>query len=181
MAYVCELGTGQKVYLENQGTQTVVTTLSGSLGQQQQSSSSFTTGIWTLPPEMFQTPNGFVLKISTNQGEHYIQIQGNSMGVMSASPSLGSSQQMQVQQVANASSFSMSPLPPIQPMQPMQPMSMGDMQMSQNPMAMRMGNMAMSMGTPAQPTQSIKSFCSQCGAKVGASDRFCSSCGHQLS
>ena len=54
MAYVCEIGTGQRAYLDNQGKQTIVTTASSSLGQQQQSSQSFVTGSWTASPESFR-------------------------------------------------------------------------------------------------------------------------------
>ncbi|HBB32671.1 MAG TPA: zinc ribbon domain-containing protein [Cyanobacteria bacterium UBA8803] len=192
MAYVCELGTGQRVYLDNQGNQTVVTTISSSLGQQQQASSSFPTGNWTAPPEVFQTPSGAVLKITTAQGGYYIQVQGGSMSAVSGMPSFGSSQQMQVQQVASPPASSMPPMQPIQPMQPMQPMEpmkpmeplkMGDMQMNMNPMEMRMGNMEMRMGSSVSSStsaQSTKRFCPKCGVSINLGDRFCSSCGHRL-
>ena len=178
MAYVCELGTGQKVYLDNQGTQTIVTTFSSSLGQQQQASNGFQTGSWISPPEMFRTPNGVIIRINTAQGEHYIQVQGGSMSVIGGSPSLGSFQQMQVQEVASTPPSSMPSMEPMKPMEPMQPMKMGNMQMSSNPMEMRMGNMEMKMGSP---TGGTRRFCSQCGAPINPSDRFCSSCGHSLS
>ncbi len=179
MAYVCELGTGQRVYLNNQGAQTIVIIASGGPGQQQQSSSSFTTGSWTSLPEIFRTPNGAVLKIKTAQGEYFIQIQGSSMSVMGSSPSLGGSQQMQVQQV---SSMPVSSMPPMQPMEPMRPMKMGDMQMNMNPMEMRMGNMEMRMGSQASSSEleETRRFCSQCGGPIKLEDRFCSSCGHRL-
>lgn len=180
MAYLCELGTDQRLYLENQGMQTVVTTVSSSLGQQQQASNSFQTGNWTSTPEVFQTPGGVVLKIKTAQGEHYIQVQGGSMSAMNSTPAFGSSQQMQVQQVASTPATSMppmEPMQPIEPMQPMKPMKMGDMEMNMNPMEMRMGNMEMRMGAP---TQSTKRFCPQCGTSVDPGDRFCASCGHRL-
>ncbi|MBF2019358.1 MAG: zinc-ribbon domain-containing protein [Hydrococcus sp. C42_A2020_068] len=185
MAYVFELGTGQRVYLEDRGMQTVVTVSSGGPGQQQQSSSSIQTGKWTSPPELLQTPNGAVIKITTARGEHHIQIQGNSIGVTSRS-SGGGDRWMQGQQVSStsvSSSFSMpsmQPMKPMEPMNPMEPMKMGDMEMSANPMQMRMGNMEMRMGSATQ-TQVNRRFCSQCGAPVEPSDRFCSSCGHQLS
>jgi hypothetical protein len=194
MAYACELGTGQRIYLDNQGTQTVVTTMSGGPGQQQQSSTGFHTGVWTVPPEIFQTAGGAVLKVTTAQGEHFIYIQGSSMQVMGGTPSLSGSQQMQVQQVAGIPSSSipsMTPMEPMKPMKPMEPMSMGGMQM--NPMEMRMGDMEMRMGSPAASstpkipnpsaasgTPSTRRFCSQCGTAVEPEDRFCSSCGHRL-
>lgn len=193
MAYVCELNTGQRVYLDNQGQQTIITPLSSGAGQQQQSSSGFSTGTWTVPPQVFQVPNGVVLKITSTSGEHWIQIQGSSMGVISGMPSMGSSQQMQVQQVSQVPGAGMTPMESMQPMQPMTPMkpmepmkpmnlNMGDMQMSMNPMEMRMGNMELKMGTPAPaPTAPTRRFCNQCGAPVTPTDRFCASCGNSLS
>ena len=180
MAYVCEFGAGQKVYLDNQGTQTRITTYSGSPGQQQQSSSSFPTGDWTAPPEAFASAQGVTLKINTSQGAHYIQIQGGSMQVVSAQAA-GGAQQMQMH------TASMPSTPAMQPMQPMQPMRMGDMEMNAGqPMQMRMGNMQMRMGEspqsapPSTTPQAGRRFCSQCGAAVEPTDRFCASCGHQL-
>jgi hypothetical protein len=185
MAYVCELGPHQRVYLDNQGAQTIVTTMSGGPGQQQQASCSFQTGNWTASPELYQVPSGVVVKIATATGDRLIQIQGGSMSLMGTGASVGG-QQMQVQQTASmpaAAMPTMQPMPPMPPMQPMQPMKMGDMQMSLNPMEMRMGDMAMQMGTAASAsasTSGTRRFCSQCGAAVQPSDRFCSSCGHGL-
>ena len=172
MAYVCEIG-GSQIYLDCQGLQTVVTTTSSSQGQQQQSSNTFSTGSWTSPPEIFRNSGGFVIKITAEQGEYFIHIQGGSMSVMSAAPSLNSAQRMQVQQI---DFMPESAMPSMQPMQPMKPMKMGDMQMSMNPMEMRMGNMEMRIGS----TSSTRRFCSQCGTSIEPSDRFCSSCGHRL-
>lgn len=176
MAYVCEIGGDRRVYLDCQGSQTVVTTASSRSGQQQQSSNSFSTGSWTLPPEIFRNSDGFVVKITAERGEYFIRIQGGSTSVMSADPSLNSAQRMQVQQVDSMPESSLPSMQPMEPMKPMKPMKMGDMQMSMNPMEMRMGNMEMRIGS----TSSTRRFCSQCGTSVEPSDRFCSSCGHRL-
>ncbi|MGB8702731.1 MAG: zinc-ribbon domain-containing protein [Thermosynechococcaceae cyanobacterium] len=160
--------------------------MSGSPGQQQQSSSTVQTGPWTAPPELYRVPHGAVLKITTAQGAHYIQVQGSSMSTLSGVPTLAGAQQMQVQQTTSPPA---APMSPMQPMQPIQPMRMGNMEMNLNPMEMRMGNMEMRMGNNPQPapqaapqaaSQPIRRFCSQCGTPVEPSDRFCSSCGHQL-
>ena len=201
MAYLCELETGQRVYLDNQGTQTIVTISSSQPGQQQQASNSMATGAWTAPPEAYRTGAGAVFKISTAQGDQFIQIQGSSVGVMGAIPPLGGAQPMQVQQTATLPTPTaqpmrpmepmqsvqpmqpMEPMQPVQPMQPMEPMQMGDMQMSSNPMEMRMGNMEMRMGSQSaaqQPAAKPRQFCNQCGAKLEPGDRFCSSCGNAL-
>jgi hypothetical protein len=171
MAYQCELGNGQRLFLDNPGTQTLITLSSSSAGQQQQATQSIQTGSWIADPEIFQIAGGAIAKLRTAQGEHFIQIQGSSISVLSSVPSLNYAQQMQMQQVAS---------PP--PIQPMPPMKMGNMQMSLKPMEMKMGNMSMQMGTPTAPTapSNTRQFCSQCGVTVKPSDRFCSSCGHQL-
>lgn len=188
MAYTCELGSGQRIYLENVGEQTAITLAAGSAGQQQQSGSQFTTGPWTAPPELFRTQQGVVIKLTTAQGTHHLQLQGNQLGMMSQSPSLGNAQQMQMSSDVSMPGNSMPPMQPMQPMQPMEPMQpmppmkMGNMEMNANPMQMRMGNMEMQMGNAASSASSTgkAKFCSQCGTPVQPSDRFCANCGHQL-
>jgi NADH pyrophosphatase NudC (nudix superfamily) len=191
MAYSCNLGTGQQVFVDNRGRQTIVTTMGVGPGQQQQSSTGFSTGRWMAPPMLYRTANGFVLQLESETGHHYVQLQGSSMSAMAGPPSLGNAQGMQMQQAMAMPEPSLEPLshmPAMEPMQPMQPMKMGDMEMQANPMQMRMGNMAMSMGSATSaasaaehsPASGQKKFCSQCGSAVQPSDRFCSNCGHQL-
>jgi hypothetical protein len=197
MAYMCEIGSGHRIYLDNQGTQTILTSMMGNLGQQQQSSSSMSTGTWTMPPEVYNTPHGCVVKIFSAQGEHFIQVQGSSMSSMSGAPALGQAQQMQMSPVGDVPGATavpamepiqpmtpmvpMQPMTPLQPMQPIQPMKMGDMEMGMNPMEMRMGNMRLSMGSTTETSAKlVQRFCSQCGAHTEPEGRFCSSCGHKL-
>lgn len=202
MAYTCDLGTGQRVYLDNVGDYTAVTLASGGPGQQQQSGSQFATGPWIAPPAMLRTEQGVVIQLTTAQGQQHLQLQGGQLGWMSSAPG-GNAQGMQLTQVASmpgsatmspmqpmgdsmpppqaAPMEPMQPMQPMAPMQPMQPMQMGNMTMGTNPMEMRMGNMAMRMGEQqAAASESKRKFCSQCGAPVQPSDRFCASCGHQL-
>lgn len=179
MAFVCELGDSQRLYLDNQGTQTAIALTSSQVGQQQQSSQSIQTGSWTSPPEVFRVANGAVLKIQATQGEYFIQIQGSRIGMLSAPPGLSNAQQIQLQRVTNAPSL--PPLASMPPLKPLPPLKMGNMQMSMNPMEMRMGDMTLRMPADADsPEPSIRRFCSQCGVSVQPSDRFCSSCGHDL-
>ncbi len=175
MAYQCELGNGQTIFLDNRGNQTIVTIATKNIGQQQQSSSNFSTGTWITPPEIYQTASGLIIKIKADRGETNISIQGNSTNITSTIPPLNDSQSLSVTQ---ASSQTASSFTPMQPMQPMQPMKMGDMEMNTNPMKMKMGNMEMTMGDKSQ-SQSPR-FCSQCGSPVQSSDRYCSHCGYQL-
>jgi zinc-ribbon domain len=174
MAYLCELGTGQTVYLENRDNLTIVTTISSGFGQQQQSSSSFNTGQWIAPPEIYQTPHGIILKSIATQGNHYIEIQENSHCLISDCPANNDYHQIPLRQVASNPSSSMPSMPS------MQPMKMGNMQMNMSPMEMRMGNMVLQMGASVGKVTKQR-FCSHCGAEVDREDRFCSSCGHALS
>lgn len=199
MVYVCEISTNQAVYLDNQGMQTIVTSVNASAGQQQQTSSSFITGQWTSVPQMFQTAQGvFLLKVNGTEGERFIAIQGNSLSILTNLPNLHNSQPLHMQSTGCMPTNSIPNMPPMQPMEPMKPMqpmqpmqlNMGDMSMNMNPMAMRMGNMAMEIGKMPTTTgdrigeqtthQSTKNFCSQCGNSLSQGDRFCSHCGHQL-
>lgn len=176
MAYVCEFRNGQTVYLDNQGTRTIVTTVNQTPGQQQQSSNGFQTGNWTATPQIHPIASGVIIKLTTDQGEHYLQVQGSSMGMIQSSPDLEQSPQLPLEEVDHLPTAN---LPSMQPMKPMQPMKMGNMEMNMNPMEMKMGNMEMKMGS--HPTSSGKrQFCSQCGSAIKPDDRFCSSCGHQL-
>ncbi|MEM7062636.1 MAG: zinc-ribbon domain-containing protein [Cyanobacteria bacterium P01_B01_bin.77] len=179
MVYTCELSPGHCVYLDNQGSQTIITISMGSPGQQQQASNSMTTGPWTAPPEGYQSAAGAVFKLFTAQGETCIYVQGNSVSMTDSAPSVAGAQQLSVQQTTVVPTAASMPS-----MQPMQPMAMGNMQMTTNPMEMRMGNMELKMGSgksASPPPAATRKFCSQCGTKVAPEDRFCSSCGHALS
>ncbi|MGL4377112.1 MAG: zinc ribbon domain-containing protein, partial [Microcoleaceae cyanobacterium] len=81
MVYVCNLGLGQQVYLENPGIETIIRLVSSSAGQQQQSSSSFATGKWLMPPSVFRTPTGAVLRFEGEQGSRFVMLQGSGMSV----------------------------------------------------------------------------------------------------
>ena len=171
MAYVCELNPGHRVYLDNQGDQTTLTSTVSMPGQQQQTSSSTTTGPWTAPPKAYQTPGGAIFTLFTAQGEIHICIQGSSISTTNTPPS-APAQPLSVQQTTATT------MSPMTAMSPMQPLTMGNMQMTMQPMEMRMGTMELKMETQPSTT---RQFCSQCGQKVAPEDRFCSSCGHSLS
>jgi hypothetical protein len=176
MVYICELGKGQTVYLEEHDDSTLVTTVSARFGQQQQSSSSFATGEWIAPPEIYRTPHGIMLKLNTNRGQHYIEIQKNDPILLSEYSNDNSYRQIPIAQTASIPSPSAQRM---QPMSSMQPMKMDNMQMSMNPMEMRMGNMVLQMNAPDKTTVKQR-FCRHCGTKVDLEDKFCSSCGRGL-
>jgi hypothetical protein len=186
MAYIANLSTGQQIYIENQGIQTVIMLTSSSHGQQQSQSSSFETGEWIVPPTLFRTPTGVVLRLESASEQRFVQIQANGLSTLSTAPTLSFAEVISLQQVAEPaksrqSSIEFTPMEPMKPMEPLPPLKMGDMEMSMNPMEMRMGNMQLRMGEAAPAsTQVGQRFCTQCGQSVKPSDRFCGSCGHRL-
>jgi len=171
MAYICDLGSGQQVYIENSGMQTAITLASSTPGQQQQASSSFETGKWLSPPTAFRTASGVILRVESAQGQYFVQVQGNSTIVLNTPPSLAGAGELPLKPADAPPMKPMAPMKPIEPMKPMAPMKMSNMEM-------RMGNMSMQMGNPAPAAQQ---FCPQCGASAAEGDRFCTSCGTRLS
>jgi hypothetical protein len=202
--YVANLTAQQQIYLENQGNQTVITLLTGSPHQQQSQSISWQTGVWIIPPILWRGAMGFVLRVEGQGGQFLGLIQGSSISTLSAMPAIADAQIIPLQSLPSPNPD--STFPSMQPMQPIQPMHMQikplESMPPMPPMEMRLGNMHMQMGgatsqssshassqssnppsTPpksASTSTSIQSFCSQCGAKVGVSDRFCAHCGHAL-
>jgi hypothetical protein len=192
MAYVSDLGKGQRIFLENKGQQTIVTLSSHAPGQQQSQQSGFTTGEWVTPPVLFQTSTGVIIQVETAEGRSYIQVQANGMKALSQAPALKNADvlpmqaEMSQQRSSDAPGMKpMQPMQPMEPMQPIQPLKMGNMEMQMNPMQMRMGDMELKMGNSVPPSRSSEAttrrFCTQCGNAVAPDDRFCGRCGHQLS
>ena len=179
MAYVGELRAGSSIYIENQEHQTTVTAVISLPGQQQQTSHSLTTGRWTTSPELFCSPQGAVIKVSTAQGHYYLQVQNQRIGQVETMPSPQTLEPIPLQQVVQAPTTNMPPMPS------MPPLEMGNMSMNMQPMQMHMGNMHMSVGTASTATYSSSTpnsnkFCRQCGTAIEATDKFCANCGHRL-
>ena len=185
MIYLCDLGANQQLFIENQGSQTVVTLASSSRGQQQSQSSRFETGSWTEPPTLFRIDGNFLLRIESVGRQHFIQLQANGFNLLQTTPSFVNADVMPLQQVSETTTTSQSSVQfkPMPPMPPMPPMKLGDMSMEFNPMEMRMGNMHMRMGEdsePESPVNSTQRFCTKCGNSVKPDDSFCAHCGHKL-
>ncbi len=176
MAYTVNLNNNQQLTIVNQGTQTLITLVSSSPGQQQSQSSSVTTGNWTTAPQLYKTGSGFILHLNGDRGQQFVLIQANSISTISA-PALDNAVQVKLEDLPDTAVTNNNM--DFEPMKPMQPMKMGNMSMDINQMSMQMGNMSMTMGG-AKTSVSSKHFCSQCGQEAKTGDRFCSSCGHKL-
>lgn len=176
MAYTANLGVNQQLTMSNQGSQTVLSLVTSSPGQQQSQTSSFTTGSWRSQPQTFQIGTGFIIQIESQNGTQYIAIQGNSLS-MTATPVLDNAIPVQMHETPDPQQG--SGFKPMPSMSPMQPMKMGNMSMDLNSMSMQMGNMSLQMNN-SQASTATKRFCSQCGKQTAVNARFCSSCGHQI-
>ena len=171
MAYVGELGVGSSIYIENQDSQTVITVITASPGQQQQTSHSFSIGHWTTAPSLFQYLQDYIIQLETVQGSRILWVQSGQIRQMEIKPPQHTLKPIALQQMVHMPSPSFSPLP----------LTMNNMVRSGQPLQMRIGNMNLSMGTTATVTQtSSNNYCSQCGASVATADKFCANCGHRL-
>ncbi len=198
MPYLCELSSGQMLYLSQSGTQTSVTLANIQPGQQQQSSSSFSTGTWTAPPEVFSTPMNVVVRLHTDGGDRHLQIQGGSISSTHDNLSVGDEQRISVRSIDQEPDFvrsSMNSTPmKMGDMSDMKmgdmkmgnmskgEMRMGDMQMSMKPMEMRMGDMELKSGSSSSESsvsssRSMASGQASESAKSAHPRRFCSQCG----
>ena len=121
-AFKCDLDNGQQVTIENQGSSTVITLVSGGVGQQQSQGNSFETGNWRGKPTVFRTPNGVVLRIEAEQEQHFIQVQGNGMSNLDAAPELSDADVLPLRSVDSSEVSRQSSMPDMQPMEPMKPM-----------------------------------------------------------
>ena len=178
MAYQATLNGTQQLTVINQGIQTQITLMTSSSGQQQSQSSSFLTGVWTKPPQLFQSAEGFFLHIEGAENQYLILIQSNSLQIIDHAISLDSASKIELTPIANPAS--QSNFEPISPMPPMQPMKMGNMSMDINSMSMQMGNMSLNLNNQSKTT-GVKTFCPKCGSQAKPGDLFCRSCGHNLS
>lgn len=179
MAYIAILNNFQKLAIANLGEQTQISLTMSNPGQQQSQSSSFGTGKWVSMPELFNVGQGFVLKINTQQGFHYVLIQQHSISIVNPPADISGYPQVDFQDIPDPPQKPIE-FKPMQPMQPMQPMKMGNMSMDINSMTMQMGNMELNFNDQTKTTIN-QQFCSQCGKEAKVGDRFCRSCGHELS
>ena len=186
MSYQASLSSSQKLVVSQVDLQTAIAVTSITQGQQQSQTSSFTTGNWQKPPKLFrQDRMGYVLQIFGDLGVFYVALTSNSISSI-AKPDLSDAISVDLDNAPQhqTTNFSFATMPPMQPMQPMQPMRMGNMSMNlnaaSNSMSMSMGNMSLNMGKTRDNSRQ-QNFCTQCGTKTQAGDRFCRNCGNDLS
>lgn len=84
MAYQGKLQSGQTIILENQGDQTVIR-LSGG-GQHQ--SSSVSTSTWKGQPKVYQTEDGAVVEIKTQDASVFYSIKGGQLQSLNKKPNV---------------------------------------------------------------------------------------------
>ncbi|MGD1917951.1 MAG: zinc ribbon domain-containing protein, partial [Pleurocapsa sp.] len=168
MSYAANLTGNQHLAIANTRDKTTINLVSSSFGQQQSQSSSFTTGIWQAPPQLYQIGTNFVLKLNGERGISHILIQANGISNREQRE-LGKEIEIEIQKTKDAEIESsnmkykpMEMMKPIEQMKPMQPMKMGNMSMDINSMSMQMGNMSLNMNDTKTST-STKLFCDQCG------------------
>ncbi|MEM8675696.1 MAG: zinc ribbon domain-containing protein [Cyanobacteria bacterium P01_G01_bin.67] len=172
MAYVATLSDFQQLAIANLGGQTQINLTLSRPGQQQNQSSSFTTGSWRIEPKLFQLGQDYILRIDAEQGLHHILIQQNSVSTVNPPPDLDHHPTLSFSHVPDSTQD------PIE-FKPMPPMKMGNMSMDINSMSMQMGNMSLQFDRQPKTSEN-KTFCAQCGVEAKTGDRFCRSCGHEL-
>jgi hypothetical protein len=90
MTHQWQLKTGHQISVAERGGRTTIDISYDRGGQQSRSSSSFTSGAWSAPPELELTPDGGILTINTATGKSMAIVRGNSIQISSNSSSGGS-------------------------------------------------------------------------------------------
>src|SRR3984893_4604744 len=94
MTYTYDLGNGQRLLVENDGDDTQVALSSGDSGQQQNQSTSFNTGKWSKPPELFRTGDDIVLRLESKSGVEFVGVHGHQIETMSSEPDLKTAEKL---------------------------------------------------------------------------------------
>jgi hypothetical protein len=121
MTYAHDLGNGRRLLVQNDGDSTAVALSSGDEGQKQDQSTSFTTGEWSKPPELFRLDQELVLRVESKSGVEFISIQGSQIQSMRSEPDLKKFERQPLEE-SDESIQKMKPMEPMKPMAPMKPM-----------------------------------------------------------
>jgi len=88
MAYQATLNGTQQITILNQGIQTLITSSISNPGQQQSQSSSFTTGNWQNKPQLFQTNQGYILRVYGAEKHFWLLIQPQGIQALNTMPNI---------------------------------------------------------------------------------------------
>lgn len=119
MNYQAELNSQQTIHLQNEGEQTSVA-ISGD-GQNQ--SSSFSTGKWSEKPQLWSVDEGFIVQISSEDGEKFLSVQNNGVQSLDQKPDLKSAKKLDLKESDAKSEPPLKPMAPMKPMEPMKPLN----------------------------------------------------------
>jgi hypothetical protein len=119
MTYEHDLGNGQRLLVQNDGEDTRVALSSGDSGQQQNQSTSFSTGEWSKEPELFRTSENLVLRLESKSGVEFIGIHGNQIESIRSEPALENAEKLTLKE-SDENIARMKPMKPMEPMKPMQ-------------------------------------------------------------
>lgn len=159
MAYRCEPHPGQEVFVDCLDGQTQLLCRRSQPGSQQQASSSFTTGNWTAPPQLWRSTHGQFIHIQCPQGSILVQINPNGLQVLGPAT-----------------------IPPPIEVIPLEPTDA--MPTAHHP-RQRHQTMRQTVTSSAWATATTRSHhdgCPGCGQIVrSVRDRFCANCGQKLS
>jgi predicted RNA-binding Zn-ribbon protein involved in translation (DUF1610 family) len=160
MAYRCEPHPGQEVFVDCRDGQTQLLCRRHQPGSQQQASSSFTTGNWTQPPELWRSPHGQFIHIHSPQGPILVQINPNGLEVLGPAT-----------------------IPPPIEVIPLQPTdTMPTTHRHRHQTTTHQTTTHQSVASTARATHTRHHACPSCGHIVRPIvDRFCSNCGQKLS
>jgi hypothetical protein len=100
--------------LQNDGKQTSVAL--SDAGQNQRS--NFSTGTWAQKPQLWGVGEGFIVQISTDEGEKYLRVENNGIHFLDQKPELSKAEEMELQESEAESEPPMKPMAPMKPMEP---------------------------------------------------------------
>ena len=120
MAYRTELGSGQTIFLEQQGEQTSVQVH----GDGQSQSSRFRTGAWQHPPRLYRVNGRLLLELRAEPLVYYALEEGG-LHSLNEAPTLEGAEQLGLNEVPDGSGdveLKPAELKPMEKMEPMAPM-----------------------------------------------------------
>jgi hypothetical protein len=120
MTYTHDIGNGQRLLVENDGDHAQVALSSGDSGQQQNQSTSFNTGKWSKPPELFRTGDDIVLRLESKSGDQFISVHGHQIQSMGSEPDLKNAEKLRLKE-SDEKIARMKPMKPLEPMKSMEP------------------------------------------------------------